>query len=277
MFQVNGKISKTIDIQDRSVQYGDGVFETIAVYDKKPEFWIDHFKRLKKGCKILKIKCPSEKFLKKEIKKFFTKLKLKKFILKIIISRGKGGRGYKLPETMKPVRILGMYKWPNYPKKNISEGVNLNICKTKLSQQPSLSGIKHLNKLEQIIARSEWTNKFISESIMLDNKNNVVEGTMSNIFGIKNNNFIVPEIKFAGIHGIMRKIIIDILKRKKEKYLIKEINIQSFLKMDEIFICNSIFGVWPVIKIKNKKFLFGQKTKHIIELVNIERNKQNSF
>jgi len=85
MFQVNGKISKTIDVQDRSVQYGDGVFETIAVKEKSLEFWKEHYQRLNKGCKILKIRCPSEIFLKKEINKFLKETKKKKIVLKIII------------------------------------------------------------------------------------------------------------------------------------------------------------------------------------------------
>ena len=85
MFQVNGKISKTIDVRDRSVQYGDGVFETIAVKEKLLKFWKEHYQRLNKGCKILKIKCPSEIFLKKEINKFLKRTEKKKFFLKIII------------------------------------------------------------------------------------------------------------------------------------------------------------------------------------------------
>ena len=271
MFQINGKISNSIDIRDRALHYGDGVFETIAVKDKLLEFWKEHYQRLNKGCKILKIKCPSEPFLKKEINKFIKKTIHIRYgsrkVLKIIISRGIGGRGYNPPRNSKPTRILGVYDWPNYPDINFTKGIRMDVCKTRISAQPFLSQIKHLNRLDQIIARSEWQSKTIAESIMLDLNGNVIEGTMSNIFGVKKNIFYTPNIKFAGVEGIMRGVILKLLKKNKEKYAIKEITLKEFLKFEEVFVCNSIFGIWPVIKISKKKFLFGKKTKEIINFL----------
>ena len=143
----------------------------------------------------------------------------------------------------------------------------MDICKTRISIQPTLSEIKHLNRLEQIIARLEWQSKAISESIMLDSNDNVIEGTMSNFFGIKKNVFYTSTIKFSCIEGIMRGVILKLLKKNKKKYIIKKITLKEFLKFDEIFMCNSILGIWPVIKISKKKFSFGKKTKEIIDLL----------
>ena len=267
MFQINGKLTNKISVEDRAVQYGDGVFETIAVKENLMGFWKEHYQRLSKGCKVLKIKCPSELFLKKEISKFVKKIKKNKFILKIIISRGIGGRGYNPPKKAKPTRILGAYNWPDYPKANFKKGIKMDVCKTRIATQPFLSQIKHLNRLEQIIARSEWQAKNISESIMLDFNENVIEGTMSNIFGVKKNIFYTPNIKFSGIEGIMRGVILKLLKKNKKKYMIKKIMLKELLKFDEVFVCNSIFGIWPVIKISKKKFSFGEKTKEIINFL----------
>ena len=278
MFQINGKLTNKISVEDRAVQYGDGVFETIAASYRKLHFWKEHYQRLNKGCKILKIKCPSEPFLKKEINKFIEKTvlapadesvqyKLGRFVLKIIISRGIGGRGYNPPRNSKPTRILGIYYWPSYPEINYRKGIRMDVCKTRISTQPFLSQIKHLNRLEQIIARSEWQNKNIAESIMLDLNGNVIEGTMSNIFGVKKNIFYTPNIKFSGIEGIMRGVILKLLKKNKKKYMIKKIMLKELLKFDEVFVCNSIFGIWPVIKISKKKFSFGEKTKEIINFL----------
>ena len=272
MFQINGKLTNKISVEDRAVQYGDGVFETIAVKENLLEFWKEHYQRLSKGCKVLKIKCPPEVFLKKEISKFLKKIKKKKFILKIIISRGIGGRGYNPPKKAKSTRILGAYNWPNYPEKNFKKGIKIDICKTKLAMQPHLSEIKHLNRLEQIIARSEWQSKNISESIMLDFNENVIEGTMSNIFGVKKNVFYTPDIKFSGIKGIMRNKILKLLKTKKEKYKVKKITLKELLNFEEIFICNSIFGIWSVTQILKKKFPFGKKTKELIDLISNKKN-----
>ena len=276
MFQINGKLTDKISVEDRAVQYGDGVFETIAVKDKLLEFWKEHYQRLNKGCKILKIKCPSEPFLKKEINKFIKKTIHIRYesrkVLKIIISRGIGGRGYNPPRNSKPTRILGIYNWPSWPMTNSIKGIRMDVCKTRISAQPFLSQIKHLNRLEQIIARSEWQNKSISESIMLDLNGNVIEGTMSNIFGVKKNIFYTPNIKFAGVEGIMRGVILKLLKKNKEKYVIKEITLKELLKFDEVFVCNSIFGIWPVIKISKKKFFFREKTKKIINFLSDKIN-----
>ena len=264
MFQVNGKLTNKINIKDRSVQYGDGVFETIAVKAQLLEFWKEHYQRLNRGCKVLRIKCPSELFLKREINNFIKKIKKKKFILKIIISRGEGGRGYQPPEKSKPTRIIGVYSWPNYPKINYKKGVKLGVCKMRISSQPYLSKIKHLNRLEQIIARSEWKKKNISESIMLDFNDNIIEGTMSNIFGVKKNVYYTPSTTLSGIEGIMRNKILQFLKKTKKKYKIKKINLKELLNFDEVFICNSVFGIWAVRQIEKKKFPFGEKTKELI-------------
>ena len=264
MFKINGKLTEKISIKDRAVQYGDGVFETIAVDNFVLKFWNEHYQRLNKGCRILKIKCPKESFLKKEINNFIKRIKNKKFVLKIIISRGKGGRGYNPPKKIIPTRILGIYNWPNYPVKNYTKGIKINICKTRIALQPSLSRIKHLNRLEQILARSEWQNNIIAESLMMDLNNNIIEGTMSNIFGIKKNIFYTPDLLKSGVEGVMRSIIIKLLKKKKKKIIIKNISHKELLKFEEVFICNSIFGIWPVIKIQNKKFIFGKETRELM-------------
>ena len=143
----------------------------------------------------------------------------------------------------------------------------MDICKTRISAQPFLSKIKHINRLEQIIARSEWQSRNIAESMMLDMNNNVIEGTMSNIFGIKKNIFYTPIIENSGVERIMRRVILKLLKKNKKKYIIKKITLKEVLKFDEVFVCNSIFGIWSVIKISKKKFSFGKKTKEIINLL----------
>ena len=148
----------------------------------------------------------------------------------------------------------------------------MDVCKTRIATQPFLSQIKHLNRLEQIIARSEWQAKNISESIMLDFNENVIEGTMSNIFGVKKNVFYTPVTKFSGIEGIMRNEILKLLKKNEEKYKVKKITLKELLNFEEIFICNSIFGIWSVRQILKKKFLFGKKTKELIDFFSNKKN-----
>ena len=208
---INGIFTKKIDIADRGFQFGDGIFETIAFSKDNLEFWSEHMSRLKKGCKVLSMPCP-------DLKKIFFKAKrmCKSFnaqgALKLIVSRGIGERGYKIPEKIKPSWAISLYPWPKFPEANFIQGVNVRKCITTISRQPLLSRIKHLNRLEQVLARSEWKARNITEGLMCDDKDHVIEGTMSNIFLVKNNNLYTPNLDFCGIDGIMRNIVIKIAK-----------------------------------------------------------------
>ena len=197
MFLINGHISERLSAQDRGLQYGDGVFETIAVRQKELLCWEPHYRRLKTGCDFLGIDCPSSSLLINEAAQLEYNSELA--VLKIIITRGQGGRGYRPPVPKTPAtRILGLYPWPDYPEENYIQGVKTKICQTRLGHNPQLAGIKHLNRLEQVLARSEWDQPEIAEGLMLDIDDNVIEGTMSNLFIIKDQKLMTPDLSQCG-------------------------------------------------------------------------------
>lgn len=262
MFLIDGQISEYLQVQDRGLHYGDGVFETIAVLQNSLLCWEAHYQRLKSGCERLGIECPPASILISDFSQLKQDSELA--VLKIIITRGQGGRGYRSPDPETHVtRILGIYPWPDYPEKNYAEGVNTRICRMRLGHNPYLAGIKHLNRLEQVLARSEWDQVDIAEGLMLDINDNVIEGTMSNLFIVTNNSLITSDIVNCGINGIIRQFILGLAPDVGLPVKITTIKMQDLYNADEIFLSNSVIGVWAVKMVESHQFEPGPWTEKI--------------
>lgn len=264
MFLLNGESKHCIEFSDRGFQYGDGLFETIEVINGTPVFLDQHLHRLFKGCKKLLIPAPAEEILKKEA------LQLVKgsasSVLKLNITRGSGGRGYRQPETIEPTRLFSLHPFPDYPESFRSQGINARFCDTRLGLNPSLAGIKHMNRLEQVMARSEWNNSDIQEGIMMDDNGCVVEGTMSNVFVVKQNILYTPLLEQCGVEGIVRKILIQLAKKNQIQVVEKQMTKQELLSADELFVSNSIIGLWPIKKIAGQHYKIGRLTDKLQSL-----------
>lgn len=258
---INGKITNEISFLDRGLQYGDGVFETIAVQNKSLLCWDEHLNRLALGCKRLNISLPDKTLLKDEASSLINSSN--PGVIKIIITRGQGGRGYALPNKQEPSRIISLYPWPEYPKENSTDGINVRVCNYRYAQNATLAGIKHLNRLEQVLTRSEWSDVSIAEGIVLDKEDNVIEGTMSNVFCVVDNVLCTPDLTECGVEGIIRNKIIEFASNLNIDVEVKKISLQMLNNADEIFVCNSIIGIWPVKMINDKLFSVGEKTQQI--------------
>jgi 4-amino-4-deoxychorismate lyase len=266
---VNGQPCNEININDRGLQYGDGLFETVAVQDNNLLCWDEHISRLEQGCHRLNLPIPDQEVLKNEASLLIKSTS--RAVIKIIITRGQGGRGYALPDTLESTRILSLYPWPEYPDENSITGINTKACNYRYAQNPTLAGIKHLNRLEQILARSEWTDPSIAEGIVMDQDDNVIEGTMSNLFYIIDDTLYTPDLSACGVEGIVRKKIIELAPDLNIDVHIKKTSFELLSNADEVFICNSIIGVWPVKMIDEKAFEVGEKINQIKQALQ-ERN-----
>jgi len=205
MFLLNGQSAGNIDPLDRGLHYGDGLFETIAVINKQPLCWDKHLERLLSGCKSLKINFNDVDALESEVASLCENVD--RAVLKITITSGVGGRGYQRPETGTiPTRLLAIHPWPDYPDGYSTQGIQVHLCSAKLGINPGLAGIKHLNRLDQVLARNEWDDTNTMEGLMLDNNDNVIAGTMSNLFVVlPDKKLITSDLSFCGIQVIMRK------------------------------------------------------------------------
>ena len=253
---INGVAATCIDAHDRGFHYGDGLFETFAVSNGEPAMWDMHMQRLLLGCQRLGFPAPDPTLLRSEALSLCAVPDAPvRGVLKIIITRGGGGRGYRAPSpsavlaTGGVTRMLALYPWPDYPAAFWSEGVAVRVCATRLGCNPALAGIKHLNRLEQVLARNEWDDASVAEGLMLDPQGNVIEGTMTNLFVVRNGQLLTPDVSQCGVAGVMRSWILACARVAGIPSAITSLTLDMVTSADEIFLCNSVIGLWPVREI----------------------------
>ncbi len=248
-YSINGSFNASISPSDRGLAYGDGVFRTIKMQNGLPEQWPAHYQKLVEDCGAIGIVCPSAELLISDLAQLFTPDETA--VAKIIITRGDGERGYTPPAITAPMRLVIKSAMPNYPESNLTEGVNLHVCETRLAHQPKLAGIKHLNRLENVLARMEWHAPEIAEGLMLDFNGHVIECTSANIFARFGESLITPSLDTCGIAGITRQRILDIAYTLDLKTNIETFSLKKLLSADEVIICGSLYGAWQVRSVGN--------------------------
>ncbi len=253
---VNGVLDAQVSPLDRGFAYGDGVFETCKMLHGKIPLWHLHKERLLKSCEKLFIPLSID-LVEAQFANLIASLaanNTEHAVVKITVTRGQGGRGYRAPESVSPTIVIGVFPTANYPQSYFSEGVTVKLCNQRLSCNPSLAGLKHLNRLEQILARAEWQDDAIAEGILLDTQGNLIEAVFSNIFLIKNGELFTPDLSEAGVAGVMRRFIIETLAPQSGlKVHVKRLAIIDLLSADSVFLCNSIYGIWPVQKVLSEQ------------------------
>lgn len=177
-----------------------------------------------------------------------------KGVLKLILTRGDSQRGYVAPSGIRPNRILYLSDWPHAMQVRADAGVRLRFCTTRLGINPSIAGIKHLNRLEQVLARNEWQDDSIFEGLMLDVENRVVEGTMSNLFIEQNGKLLTPDLSQCGVAGVVRGLVLDVADEMGQSVLETRLTIDDLLNADACYITSSLLGVRQVARLEQCRF-----------------------
>ncbi|WP_339842757.1 aminodeoxychorismate lyase [uncultured Halopseudomonas sp.] len=255
---VNGQQLSELSVLDRGLAYGDGLFETMRVAEGRIALLEYHLARLRRGIAALKMEA--------DLTEIVTELnmaaaQLHNGVLKMILTRGLGKRGYGIPSPVQPTRICQSLPPVDYPVDNARNGVRLFECQTRMAIQPLLAGIKHLNRLEQVLARSEWSDTTYAEGMVRDTSGNVIECTMSNIFMLHEGRWVTPDVSGCGVQGIMRDYLIDQLGQIDDPVEVMTVDLSTLMESTEVFCCNSLFGVWPVIGLKNASWPIGPRTR----------------
>lgn len=240
---VNGRESGSIDPGDRGLQYGDGLFETLAVRDGRARFLAWHLERLAEGARRLALRLPDADRLREQIARAWP---AGQGVVKLILTRGAGGRGYRPPPGAEPTCIVAGSEWPDRPASAWTEGVSLRYCSTRLSRNPLLAGIKHLNRLEQVLARSEWDDERIAEGLMLDDLGQVISGTQSNLFAVIAGQLVTPAVDQCGVAGIMRRAFRDWASASTRPVIERVIRPEELAGASELLLTNTLIGAWPV-------------------------------
>lgn len=265
---VDGEQGRAIHATDRAVMYGDGVFRTMRMRGGAIACWPLHYGKLDADCRALRIPCPMRTILEQDIARIARDVA--DCVVKIIISRGAGGRGYGVPKSLSPTRMVVASPVPDYPSHFWREGIKLHVCEIRLCHQPRLAGIKHLNRLENVLARMEWQDPDTPEGLLLDAEDCVVEGTMSNLFMRRGNTLITPDLSACGVAGLQRERILKYAARLDLKAEIARFSLPVLLAADEVFVCNSVIGVWPVRQIDAQPIALGHAAEYMQRLLENE-------
>jgi len=254
---VNGQREDRISIHDRGLAYGDGLFETVALISGVPQHWDLHLQRMARGCERLGLPFPAPEVFARDIEGLSPPPA--RCVLKLILTRGSGGRGYLPPEAPSPTRIACLLPWPDYPATHVTDGVTVRLCRTRLGINPFLAGIKHLNRLEQVLARAEWREGNIAEGLMLDARGRLIEGTMSNVVLIFNGSLHTPSVRDCGVAGIMREVVMRECRAAGMSIIERDIGWQEVREAQEMFLTNSLIGLWSVrcVSTPEGQFTYG--------------------
>jgi 4-amino-4-deoxychorismate lyase len=263
---INGLPSEHVRVFDRGLMYGDGVFRTLLIRAGRPLCWPRHYEKLFSDCTALGIACPQEDRLIKEMGCLIETMP--DCVLKIIVTRGEGARGYAISEGGQPTRILMTSPIPKYPAGHNSAGVRMHLCATRLAIQPRLAGIKHLNRLENVLARQEWSDPGIAEGLMLDMEGNAIEGTMSNFFMLQSNTLHTPDLGRCGVAGVQRDRIIESAGKLGMAVKVDTLPINRIYSAEEVVLCNSVIGIWQVRELAGKTWQAGNLAARLRILLN---------
>lgn len=247
---INGVPADEISVGERALQYGDGLFETIVVRQGQAEFIDRHIQRLQAGCERLALDFTDWSSLRTEVGALSASYP--DTVIKIILGRGPGERGYRSTPGQPVTRIIGAYALPEWLDEYAKTGIRVRVCETRLAIQPRLAGIKHLNRLEQVLARAEWQDEF-QEGLLLDYNGRLVEATMSNLFLVRNGVIVTPKLQDCGVAGVMRSVIIDLAEQSGIPCSVDDVGTDALDNGTGMFVCNSLVGIWPVTEIEGRE------------------------
>jgi 4-amino-4-deoxychorismate lyase len=233
-----------LDPADRGLAYGDGVFETVLVHAQRAVWWPQHCERLVRGAARLGIALPERAWLDQAVADLLV-LAPPRAVLKLVYTRGAGGRGYAAPDASEPSLVLSLH-----PAPPPSAPLALRWCQTRLAIQPALAGIKHLNRLEQVLARAEWRDDSAQEGLMLDGEGRVACATAANVFARCQGRWLTPALTRCGVAGIARDWVLaqDIGAEPAE------LSPAQLETAEALFLCNAVRGILPVASLAGRSW-----------------------
>lgn len=262
-WRINGEEGALVAPDDRGLAYGDGLFETLAVQEEQALLVDMHLERLLHGCERLGWRrVPDTALIAGDIAALARGVE--RGVMKVIVTRGRGGRGY-CPGEADPTCIVGLWPWPAGVDDGREHGIAVRTCTQRLARTPRVAGLKHLNRLEQVLARDEWREGH-QEGLMLDEDGeHVVEGTMSNLFVVLGTQLFTPHLDRNGVAGIIRDRISAYAPGLGLSVTEARLSRDELDAAHELFVTNSIIGVWPVRSLDGIAYRVGPVARTILE------------
>jgi len=255
---VNGEISTFVTTSNRGLNYADGLFETLTVHNGRPRRWQAHMDRLGVGCERLGLVMPPQAILLREVQT--VSAGLLDAVVKIVLTRDGQARGY-MPQMNKDcVRIISAHLFPDDVGEVARQGRAARICELRLAIQPTLGGIKHLNRLEQVLASDELRDSGVAEGILLDMEDYVISAISANIFLVMEDRLLTPRMDRCGVRGVVRGQVLAGFGARCEQ---RRIGVDMLKEAEEVFICNSVRGIVPLTSIDDREYEIGPVTREL--------------
>lgn len=249
MYLINGQWHSEINASDRAIQFGDGCFTTARISSRTICHQQDHLRRLQQACEVLLITEVDWQTLAYEMS--LLARETPEAVLKVILTRGSGGRGYSARHCDNPTRILSVFPRPAFYDNWREQGVQLALSPVRLGQNSALAGIKHLNRLEQVLIRTHLDTTDAQEALVLDSEGQLVECCAANLFWRKGGRVFTPYVDKSGINGTMRQRIIACLENSRWRCEQVSEPLETLADADEVLICNALMPVIPVRQAEN--------------------------
>jgi 4-amino-4-deoxychorismate lyase len=254
---IDGAAVDQIPALDRGLAYGDGLFESIRFVGVVAPLWPRHVRRLSESCERLRIPAPDTAQLWREALQVTRNMP--QSVLRITVTRGVGERGYALPASPQPMRIVAAFAPPQVMDSAYVQGVRMRVCDIRLAEQPLLAGMKHLNRLEQVLARAEWNDPAITEGVLCDSHGRVISATMANVFAVVDGVLLTPALDCCGVAGVARAEVLATYPQTQ----VGELTLDALLGASEIFLSSSVRGILPVRSLGEQDYAVGEITRQL--------------
>lgn len=254
---VDGQPTDFCPVDDRGLAYGDGVFRTLRIVDGRPEAWHVHMARLADDCSRLGLSQPDAQELWRQARALIDGRR--DGVLKIMLTRGSGGRGYAPDQVSTLRRILSIHDLPAHAQGEPA-ALALDWSPVALARQPLLAGIKHLNRLEQVLARDDCRRRGAADAAMHDSAGWLTSTTMRNLLlRATDGRWWTPRLDQAGVAGVTRQRLMSALAETGHAVTECAIAADSLGSFDTVIACNSVGGVVPVTRIEQAIFTHSKQ------------------
>ena len=247
----NQKVQKVSPF-DRGLAYGDGLFATMRVENRSILFLDTHLQRLIDGAYRLGFDWQLTQTLRDELNVLADKQVTG--CIKLLLTRGEGGRGYQSPAKPSPMLIVSLHALPQTYQKWRKSGAKLASSDVPLASQPLLAGIKHLNRLEQVLIKSSGLLLGFDDWLVSNSQGNVIESSVGNLFFISGTDVYTPKITESGVSGVMRQQVIEALLTKGFNVFCTDISQASIQQYKHVVMTNSLYGIIDITAIDNHSF-----------------------
>lgn len=247
MILVNGQPASAVSAEDRGLAYGDGVFRTLRTEAGEPLWWADQYAKLAEDSAALAIDCPDAASLRADVCRV---AQPGEGVVKVILTRGSGTRGY-APATHQAATCVVMAAALPAHARPDPAGIAARWCALTLARQPRLAGIKHLNRLENVLARAEWDDPAILEGLLCDERGLLIGGVMSNVCWVKRGELFTPDLSHCGVAGVARARLLRGAARHGMPTHVGEYAPAAILDADEVMLCNSVIGLCRVARLED--------------------------